>query len=68
VAAGPNGLVVDAITRPHENSYTGYINLDGKFRVNDHLTVKVQGGYTQGGGNTPSNPPSRSTAATTAYR
>jgi iron complex outermembrane recepter protein len=54
--AGPNGLVVDAITRPHEGSYTDYINLDGKFRVNDHLTLKGQFGYTQGGGNTPEQP------------
>jgi len=54
--AGPDGLVVDAITRPHENSYTSYINLDGKFRVTDHITLKGQIGYTQGAGNTPQQP------------
>ncbi|HEX7760218.1 MAG TPA: TonB-dependent receptor [Caulobacteraceae bacterium] len=54
--AGPNGLVVDAITRPHENSYTSYINLDGKFKVGDKITLKTQIGYTQGAGNTPNQP------------
>ncbi len=54
--AGPDGLVVDAITRPNEGSYTYYVDLDGKFRVTDNLIVKAQIGYTQGEGNTPEQP------------
>jgi iron complex outermembrane receptor protein len=54
--AGPNGLVIDNITRPNENAYTYYVNLDGKFKVTDNLTVKTQIGYTQGVGNTPEQP------------
>jgi len=54
--AGPNGLVIDNITRPNENAYTYYVNLDGKFKVTDNLTIKTQVGYTQGVGNTPEQP------------
>ncbi|HEY3887160.1 MAG TPA: TonB-dependent receptor [Caulobacteraceae bacterium] len=54
--AGPDGLVVDNITRPNENAYSYYVNLDGKFKVTDALTIKTQIGYTQGQGNTPSQP------------
>jgi iron complex outermembrane recepter protein len=54
--AGPDGLVVDNITRPNENAYTYYADLDGKFKVTDNLTIKAQVGYTQGQGNTPSQP------------
>ena len=41
--AGPDGLVVDNITRPNENAYTYYINLDGKFKVTDNLTMRSPG-------------------------
>jgi len=51
-----DGLVVDNITRPHENSDTYYINLDGKFDLTDRLTVKGQIGYTAGNGDTPEQP------------
>ena len=51
-----DGLIVDTITRPNENSNSYYINLDGKYEVNSHLTFKGQVGYTQGAGNTPSAP------------
>jgi iron complex outermembrane receptor protein len=54
--AGPNGLVIDNITRPNENAYTYYVNLDGKFKVTDNVTIKTQVGYTQGVGNTPEQP------------
>ena len=54
--AGPDGLVVDNITRPNENSSTYYLNLDGKFEVTDQLIVKTQVGYTEGLGNTPEQP------------
>ncbi|HEX4196101.1 MAG TPA: TonB-dependent receptor, partial [Caulobacteraceae bacterium] len=54
--AGPNGLVIDNITRPNENSYTYYVNLDGKFKLTDNLIIKTQVGYTEGAGNTPEQP------------
>ena len=54
--AGPDGLVVDNITRPNENSSTYYVNFDGKFQATDKLTIKTQVGYTVGDGNTPDQP------------
>ncbi|HXQ14722.1 MAG TPA: TonB-dependent receptor [Caulobacteraceae bacterium] len=69
VAAGQqgkpvDGLVVDNIVRPGANAYTYYINLDGKFRVSDKLTLKGKIGYTQGQGQTASSPSFESDAAT----
>ncbi|QUD88569.1 TonB-dependent receptor [Phenylobacterium montanum] len=50
------GLVVDNIIRPHAGSETYYVNLDGKYAVNDKLTLKGQIGYTEGLGETPQSP------------
>jgi iron complex outermembrane receptor protein len=51
-----DGLIVDNITRPNEIAKTYYINLDGKFKLGDRLTLKLQGGYTDGVGETPEQP------------
>ncbi len=51
-----DGLVVDNITRPNENSSTYYINLDGKFDLTDRLTIGGEVGYTAGEGDTPQQP------------
>ncbi|HEV2363519.1 MAG TPA: TonB-dependent receptor [Caulobacteraceae bacterium] len=51
-----NGLVVDNIIRPDASGQSWFINLDGKFQVADHLTVKAQAGYTEGIGSTPTEP------------
>jgi iron complex outermembrane receptor protein len=54
---GPtDGIIVDNITRPNASGRSYYVNLDGKYRVTDRLTVKAQLGYTQGDGSTPSEP------------
>ncbi len=59
-----DGLIVDNITRPGESAESWFINLDGKFRVNDKLTIRTQVGYTYGVGDTPRlNRPSRSTGS-----
>lgn len=54
--AGPDGMVVDNITRPNASATTYYVNLDGRFQLTDKLTIKTQVGYTQGIGNTPEQP------------
>ena len=51
-----NGLVVDNIIRPDASGESYYINLDGKFRLSDKLTIKGQIGYTKGVGDTPTEP------------
>jgi iron complex outermembrane receptor protein len=51
-----DGLIVDNITRPNESAQSWYINLDGKFRVTDRVTIKTQIGYTWGEGLTPEQP------------
>ncbi len=51
-----NGLVVDNIIRPDATGESYYVNLDGKFRVNEKLTLKGQIGFTQGVGDTPTEP------------
>ncbi|HEY2179709.1 MAG TPA: TonB-dependent receptor, partial [Caulobacteraceae bacterium] len=51
-----DGLIVDNITRPNETAESYYINLDGKFKLGDRLTVKLQAGYTHGVGETPEQP------------
>ncbi len=51
-----DGLIVDNITRPNEFAESYYINLDGKFRLGDRLTIKAQVGYTHGVGETPQQP------------
>ena len=54
---GPvDGLIVDNIDRPNENSDTAYINLDGTWHATSNLTFKGQVGFTQGHGNTPQSP------------
>jgi iron complex outermembrane receptor protein len=50
------GLVVDNIVRPNASGESYYINLDGKYHVSDHLTFKGQIGFTQGIGDTPTEP------------
>ena len=50
--AGPNGLVIDNLERPGSQSQSYYVNLDGKWSVNDHLTLKGQIGFTEGRGET----------------
>jgi iron complex outermembrane receptor protein len=51
-----DGMIVDNITRPNEAAESYYINLDGKFRLSDRLTIKTQIGYTYGLGDTPQQP------------
>lgn len=51
-----DGIIVDNITRPNESAESYYINLDGKFRLSDRLTIKTQVGYTRGVGDTPEQP------------
>ena len=53
---GPEGLVVDNIVRPGAESSSYYVNLDGKWTVNDHLSFKGQVGYTEGVGQTKGSP------------
>ena len=45
--------VYDQISRPDESASTNFVNLDGDFRVNDHLTLAAQIGTSQGHGKTP---------------
>jgi iron complex outermembrane receptor protein len=59
-----DGIVVDNIVRPGANAYTAYINLAGRFKANDHLTLSTIVGYTQGRGQTASSPSFESDAAT----
>lgn len=61
-----NGLVVDNIVRPNAEAQTSFYNLDGKFKVNDKLTLKTQIGYTRGFGYTPQSPSFEVDAATGA--
>jgi iron complex outermembrane receptor protein len=51
-----DGLVVDGIVRPGSSAYTSYVNLDGKYKATDHLTISGQVGYTQGEGATNGSP------------
>jgi len=51
-----DGLVIDNIVRPAAYAESYYINLDGKFHVADHVTIKAQVGFTQGVGSTPGSP------------
>ena len=44
------GVIADEIVRPNEQSSAGYLNLDGKYRVDDRLSFTGQIGYTKGGG------------------
>ena len=54
-APGTDGIIVDNIYRPKESSQTYYVNLDGKWSVNNALTIKGQIGATQGEGKTPNS-------------
>jgi iron complex outermembrane receptor protein len=45
--------IVDNIVREGANSSTEFFDLDGKFRVNDALTIKGKLGTTKGAGETP---------------
>jgi iron complex outermembrane recepter protein len=54
--AGQDGLIVDNIYRPDENSDSYYINLDGTWHASSKLTFKGQVGFTEGHGNTPESP------------
>jgi iron complex outermembrane receptor protein len=54
--AGTQGLVVDNIIRPHASGKSYYVNLDLKFHPTDTLTIKGQIGYTEGVGDTPTEP------------
>ena len=51
-----DGIIVDGIVRPGSSAYTSYINLNGKYKATDHLTVSGQIGYTQGQGATNGSP------------
>jgi len=65
LTGGPtDGLIVDNITRPDASGRSFYINIDGKYRVADHLTITAQVGYTQGDGETPTEPAYEVDAAT----
>jgi iron complex outermembrane receptor protein len=53
-AAAPiNYGVYDQISRPDESSESNFVNLDGRFRVSDALTLFGKLGTSQGKGNTP---------------
>ena len=54
--AGQDGLVVDSIERPGAFAESYYVNLDGKYQVNDKLSFKGQFGYTHGVGETVQSP------------
>ena len=54
--AAVDGVVVDNIVRPGAGSYTSYINLDGKYKATDQLTLSGEIGYTQGQGETHGSP------------
>jgi iron complex outermembrane receptor protein len=61
VAAGwpvgtTNAIVYDQISRPGAEARTYYVDLNGKFQANDALTFFGQIGYTNGLGNTPTQP------------
>jgi iron complex outermembrane receptor protein len=51
-----DGIVADAIDRPGSSAYTSYINLSGKYKATDHLSISGQFGYTQGEGDTNGSP------------
>ncbi len=51
-----DGIIDDNIDRAGAYGSTYYVNLDGKYRVNEQLTIKAQVGYTEGKGVTPSQP------------
>ncbi|HTY50370.1 MAG TPA: TonB-dependent receptor [Steroidobacteraceae bacterium] len=55
-AGTANTIVYDEISRPGAEARTWYLDLDGKYAVTDNFTVTSQLGYTQGLGNTPSQP------------
>jgi iron complex outermembrane receptor protein len=54
-APGTDGLIVDNIYRPKESSESYYLNLDGKWTVNNSLSFKGQVGLTRGEGKTPNS-------------
>jgi len=45
--------VYDQISRPDEQATTGFVNLDGDFRLSDRLTLFGQAGTSEGHGKTP---------------
>ncbi|MDB5429266.1 MAG: TonB-dependent receptor [Caulobacter sp.] len=57
-AFGPDqqGLVVDNIVRPDASGKSYYVNLDTTWKFSDKLTFKGQIGYTEGVGDTPTEP------------
>ena len=55
-AGTANSIVYDEIMRPGAEARTWYLDLDGKYQLTDNLTFTSQLGYTQGMGNTPSQP------------
>jgi iron complex outermembrane receptor protein len=58
-AGGPGNIgaevpaEVDSLYRPHEGAQTWYLDLNGKYRASDNLTLKGDAGYTRGVGRTP---------------
>jgi iron complex outermembrane receptor protein len=51
-----DGVVTDQIYRPDEAAKTAYVNLDSTYHMDSKTTVKFQLGYTEGHGDTPSQP------------
>ncbi len=45
--------IYDMISRPNESASSNFLNFDGKFRVNDALTLKTKIGTSEGHGKTP---------------
>ena len=50
---GKQYVIVDQIYRPGANAETSFYNFDGKWRVNDSLTLTSKLGYSKGSGETP---------------
>jgi iron complex outermembrane receptor protein len=55
-AATTNSIVYDEISRPGAEAKTWYVDLHGSFQATDALTLTGQLGYTEGLGNTPTQP------------
>src|SRR5262249_28170460 len=51
-----DGVVVDNIYRPNAASTASYVNLNAVYHASDRLTVRFQGGYSEGRGDSPHTP------------
>jgi iron complex outermembrane receptor protein len=63
-AAGTNYGVYDQISRPNESASSNFLNLDGDFRLSEHLTLAAQAGTSEGHGKTPTQDVSETSPGT----